>query len=98
MAPTRASGSPLPPRVPRMQTSQLVSAYITKELLGRPDDLGSDEDLLGYPEIDSLGVVGLVTYLEQEFGIVIPPEDVVLDNFRTIDAIATYVDGRRQAG
>lgn len=86
------------PGDPNMDTSQLVSVYISKELLGQPDPLGNDEDLLGYPEIDSLGIVGLVTYLEQEFGIAIPPEDVVLENFRTVGAIASYVDGRSPTG
>jgi acyl carrier protein len=31
-------------------------------------------------------------YIEEEFGYAIPPEDLTMENFRTIDALATYLE------
>ena len=78
-----------------MDIHQTVNDYITQELLEGQEALGNDEELLGYPAIDSLAVVGLVSYLEQTFQIAVRPEDVTLENFRTVRSIAGYVDGRR---
>ena len=40
--------------------------------------------------IDSLSVVELVTFVEEELGRPIAPADITLDNFDSIDRIARY--------
>ena len=42
--------------------------------------------------IDSLGIFVLVEFLERRFGIIIDPEEMVLENFETVDAIARMVE------
>ena len=37
--------------------------------------------------VDSLGVMRLIAWIEKRFDLRIPPEDVTIDNFETIDAI-----------
>jgi acyl carrier protein len=44
--------------------------------------------------VDSIGLMDLVSFLEDEFGIVLENEDVDAANFRTVSAIADLV-GRR---
>ena len=56
--------------------------------------LTSDADLLGSGLIDSLGVMQLITFVEQEFSFKIPLEDMTIENFMTVDAIAAYVKSR----
>lgn len=57
-----------------------------------------DTDLLLTGLVDSLGVVQLVAWMEQEFALTIEPTDVVLENFQTVDAMARYLERRGTAG
>ncbi len=70
--------------------------YLTRELLnGQSNDkLEADDDLLGGGLVDSLGMMRLVAYLEERYQVVAPPEDVTIENFRTISSIARYVESR----
>jgi acyl carrier protein len=54
-----------------------------------------DTDLLMTGLVDSLGVVQIVSWMEQELGIVVEPTDVVLEHFQTVDAMAGFVERRR---
>ena len=44
--------------------------------------------------IDSLGVLKLVAWLESDFGIVVQPEELNVDQFSSLGAIAGFVDGK----
>jgi len=48
--------------------------------------------------IDSTGVLELVVFLEETFGISIPDSDVVPDNLDTIDNLVRYVRASRGDG
>ncbi len=41
-------------------------------------------------------VMRLVQHLEDETGLAIPPEDVTLENFRSMRQIDAYLTGRRE--
>lgn len=49
-------------------------------------------DLIAGGIIDSFEVVNIVVELETEFDIEIDPEDVVAENFSTVDAIVKLVE------
>jgi len=69
---------------------QRIRGYITGTLLGGRD-IEDDENLLLSGLIDSLGVMSLVAFLERTFGISIPFDEVILENFMSIDAVDDYV-------
>lgn len=52
----------------------------------------ADTDLVRAKLLDSLGLVDLLAYLEQDMGIEIPFDDLEVDNFRSIAKIAEFVD------
>ncbi len=62
----------------------------TQLLNGRAIEL--DEDLLLSGLLDSLGVMALVGHLEALCGDPIPHQDIILENFQTVAAIATYLN------
>lgn len=70
--------------------------YISHELLNEPEvRQGLEEvDLLMSGMVDSLGVTSLIFFIEQEFGVEIPPEDVTIENFQSVLAIEAYLRGR----
>jgi acyl carrier protein len=48
-------------------------------------------DLMGARVIDSMGMLELVVWLEQSFGVRVKNDDLTAANFRSVDAMAAYV-------
>jgi len=64
--------------------------YISTTLLeGRA--IANDENLLLSGLLDSLGVMSLVAFVEQHYGFAVPFDDVVIENFASLDAMASYI-------
>ena len=57
-------------------------------------DVANDETLIDNGVMTSLQTVELVTFLEEEFGIVVEDEEFDEENFGSVDAIATLVEGK----
>lgn len=57
--------------------------------------LSDDEDLLSAGILDSLAILQLVAYIEDQFGIKVPDEDVVFENFQSINALTAYLEQYR---
>lgn len=67
-----------------------IREFIVQKLLnGR--SVTDDENLLLSGLVDSLGVFELIAFLEKSFGLTIPLDEVVLEDFTSIDAISAYV-------
>lgn len=82
-----------------MTYSKLILEFIRTELLARPEQgVGLDDELLLEGVLDSIAVMQLVAYLETTIGISIPPEDVTLENFRSISAMASYLEQTGSGG
>jgi acyl carrier protein len=78
-----------------MDPRTVLKSFIETELLaGAGGSLDYSEDLLLSGLVNSLGVMRLVSFTQEQFGVHIPPEDVVIEHFQTIDAIARYVEAR----
>jgi acyl carrier protein len=61
---------------------------------GSRSQLAPDFLLIDNHVIDSLGMLTLVSALEDEFGIDVDDDDLVPDNFATIGQIAAFVDSK----
>jgi acyl carrier protein len=44
--------------------------------------------------LDSLGILQLVLFIEEQFGIKVPDEDVLFENFQTVAAITRYLEAK----
>jgi acyl carrier protein len=65
-------------------------------------DLGTksfdpDEDLLEQRIIDSLGLLKLVTFLEKSHGIQVNDEDIVPENFQSLNSMAKFVEQKMRS-
>lgn len=66
-------------------------AMIERDVTLLPDDpIERDTELLLDGFVDSLGVMQIVAWLEDRLGRRIEPSDIVYENFRTVDEIATF--------
>ncbi|KGJ06227.1 Phosphopantetheine attachment site [Paracoccus halophilus] len=64
--------------------------YIQMEL-NIDEPINGDTELFSTGMLDSVSMVGLISFIETKGGLHIQPGDVTLDNFDTIDAILAYV-------
>jgi acyl carrier protein len=73
-----------------------VEAFIVKGIANgeATDALDHDTDLLASELIDSLGIVELIAFLESRYSIKIGDEDLDPENFRSVNSIARFVEGR----
>lgn len=74
---------------------RIRSFVIQKFPVARKRSIDDNTPLLEYGIIDSLGVLDLVTFLEQSFGIAIADEELTPDHFASITSISVFVDKKR---
>ncbi|AWU95407.1 acyl carrier protein [Azospirillum ramasamyi] len=73
-----------------------VRAFIVENfLLGRDSGFDNSESLLESGIIDSTGIMHVVAFLEERFGIAVDDDDMIADNLESVDRIAAFV-GRKQ--
>jgi acyl carrier protein len=68
--------------------------FIQDEVLFGEGSVTDDQDLLG-GVLDSLALLQFVEFVESEFGLEVGDADMVPDNFRSLDAVETYVASRK---
>jgi acyl carrier protein len=72
-----------------------LAHYIANDLLNQGQlVIADDDDLLGSGLLDSLSVMSLVHFIEQELHIAVPAEDVTIENFVSLASIDRYLAER----
>ncbi len=73
-----------------------IIEYLHENLvIDEADELPMDQSLLELGFLDSYGVIELVTFLESEFSIEIPNEDLTKEKFGSINKMSTYVSEKK---
>jgi acyl carrier protein len=58
--------------------------------------LDPDEDLLEQGIIDSLGIMKLLLFMEETYGIAVADEEVVPENFQTVNMMVRFIEQKIQ--
>ncbi|HKW16996.1 MAG TPA: acyl carrier protein [Terriglobales bacterium] len=75
----------------RVDIKQDIRNFVIQRFLfGDASRLSADGSLLG-DTIDSMGIVTLVSYLQESFGIQVNDDEVCPSNFDTIDNLVEFV-------
>lgn len=82
-----------------MQARDKVRDYIIENFLfGDAEPLADDTmSLLDGGIIDSVGVMELVAFLEQEFGLKVADEELVPENLDSVANLVGFIDRKRAA-
>ncbi len=76
-----------------MNHTQIITEFLVEEFL--PDvpaeSLTADYDLLAGGVIDSLGLLKVIAWLEDRFGVVVEDLEIAPDNFRTVADMNAFV-------
>jgi len=78
-----------------MDNQARIREFISRHVRGH--ELRDDEDIFATGFVNSMFAMQLVQFVESEFGFTVESEDLDLDNFRTIDAIAALVERKSAA-
>jgi len=65
---------------------------------GEADALAGDASLTQHGVLDSMGVLELILFLEQRYGLQVPDEEALPENLDSVDRIVRYAQRRLAAG
>ncbi len=78
--------------------AKVITEHIRAEYMdGKDVELTEDLNLIDEGILDSLGIFLVVEFTQDRFGISIEPDEVTIDNFENIGAMARLVDGKLAA-
>ncbi len=79
-----------------MEIAQQIRTYIVENFLfGDDQELSNSQSLLEAGVVDSTGVIELVTFLEDSFGVEVADDELVPENLDTIDNIAAFTQRKQ---
>lgn len=80
-----------------MDVKQKVRQFILKNYLFSTDEsaLKNDVSLMQAGIMDSTGVLELIMFLEEQFGMKVADEEMTPENLDSVDRIAGFVGSRR---
>ena len=82
-----------------MEIEQKIKTYIAQNLIFSGDEFKYPEDASFLEEgiVDSLGVMELVSFVEDQFGVGVDDQDITPENFDSVTKLAEYIR-RKQNG
>ena len=81
-----------------MDRIQELKNFVNEELLSGDLTIEVDDNLLRNGMVDSIGMVRLVGFIEENYQISIPPEDFTIENFQSVKVIAEYLQTQENKG
>lgn len=82
-----------------MSVESATREFILRELLYEEEGatLGDDENLFARRAVDSIGLLRLVTFLEETYGIQVGEDDMAPENLQSLRRIAELVRRKQSA-
>ncbi len=75
-----------------MQLKFEIRNFVVENFLyGQNDGLGDDISFMQKGIIDSTGILELVAFVEEKYGISVADEELIPDNFDSINKLSTYI-------
>ncbi|NIP96603.1 MAG: acyl carrier protein, partial [Akkermansiaceae bacterium] len=65
-----------------------LQTFVRDELLAGSREVGLDDELLMDGYVDSVGVMRLTAFIEESFGLKVPPQDLTIENFRSVNSLS----------
>jgi acyl carrier protein len=83
-----------------MNNETAIERFIIDELLLGDDrtTLDPDESLISSGVLDSLALLRLIAFLEDQMGVVAEDAEVVPENFETVNQIKLFIERKKAVG
>ena len=75
------------------EVAERIETFVREHFKVSADDPGFDRtaDLFERGYVDSVGFVEMLEFVREEFGVEVPEEDLMSDEFTSIDGMATVI-------
>lgn len=83
---------------PTAAADQIRAFVLEKFPQAKKRSLSDSDKLLESGIVDSLGILDLVAFLESDFKVQITDDELLPENFQTVEAIAEFVERKRNGG
>jgi len=82
----------------QQEIANRVREYVLENFLymRKGYEFADTDSLLGHGIIDSMGVVELLTFLQDEFGVDVEEDEITEENLGSLAAIGRFVQGKQQ--
>ena len=80
-----------------MTIEDRIRRFVVDDLHG-PSQVTVDYPLIERGVVDSLGIMHLVSFIENEYRVTVEDEELTPDNFATIGALANLVRAKTRSG
>lgn len=80
--------------MPEAAIEQRLIDFVQDEIVLLDQAIAPDTDLLLTGAVDSLGVIRITQWIEDEMGFVVDPGHITLENFQTVRNMTSYVRAR----
>ncbi len=75
-----------------------IRSFIVEHIpKARQLNVQNEDELIETGLLDSLGILDVVTYLEEEFALSVSDEELIPENFQSISTMATYVHMKKKS-
>jgi acyl carrier protein len=77
----------------KMNKKDVIEKFIVDEIMlaDNGTKIDPDESLISNGVLDSLGLLRLIAFIEEQFGIEVDDGDVVPDNFQTLNVMEGFL-------
>ncbi len=74
-----------------------LKSFIFEELvfIDNPQEFSEDDDLLE-AGLDSMGIMRLVIFIEEEYGVLLPDEELEPENLQTLKRLVAWIKRHQQ--
>jgi acyl carrier protein len=80
-----------------MSVGDTLTRFIIAEFAdGAVERLGEDENLIDQGLVDSISILELLAFIDREFGVALPVDEVVPENFRSIRALSNLIESKQR--
>ena len=83
-----------------MSTETQIRSFILENFLYTSDEskLGDSDSFLEHGIVDSTGILELLMFVEEAFGFEVEDEEVLPDNFDSVERLTRYVEQKKGNG
>lgn len=75
------------------EINEQTRAFLLENFIFDPSSqVGDDDSLMGNGVIDSTGILEVIMWVEQNFGVHVEDAEVLPDNFDSVNCISRYVE------
>lgn len=78
----------------KVQIKDKIYKYVKEAALGNVEELTDDLLIFETGLLDSMGLLFLIEYLKEEFGVETLDEELVVENFESINNIVSFVESK----